>query len=248
MSTRDRLPAAPPAAFVTTHWTRVLQARGDTPEARAALSELSEAYWVPIFRYLCREGHTEDAARELTQEFFARLLARRGLDTVKPGLGRFRSFLLGALKHFLGDMRDRKQAAKRGGGQTTESLDAATDTSIAADVPDPAEPPPDTFFDRQWALTIMDRALAALESERKTAGKLEHFKTLKPWLVGETDALPQVEVARLLGLNEGAVKVAIHRLWKRFRELVRAEIGQTVGDPNQVDEELRYLVEVLAST
>jgi RNA polymerase sigma factor (sigma-70 family) len=247
MSTHDRPSAALPAAFVTTHWTKVLQARGDTPEALAALSELCEAYWSPIFRFLCREGRTEDAARELTQEFFARLLARRGLDTVKPGLGRFRSFLLGALKHFLGDMRDREQAAKRGGGQGTESLDVATDTADAAQWPDPAAPLPDTFFDRQWALTIMDRALATLEAEFKTIGKPEHFKTLKPWLVGETEALPQAEVARRLGLNEGAVKVAIHRLRRRFRELVKAEISQTVDDPGQVDEELRYLVDVLAS-
>jgi RNA polymerase sigma factor (sigma-70 family) len=247
MSAHDHPSPPPHAAFVTTHWTRVLQARGDTPEARTALSELCEAYWAPIFRFLCREGRTEDAARELTQEFFAGLLARHGLDTVEPGRGRFRSFLLGALKHFLADRRDREHAAKRGGGQAPESLDASADTSIIAQVPDPAGPPPDTFFDRQWALTIMARALAALEAEFQTAGKEEHFKALKPWLVGETEALPQAEAARHLGLNEGAVKVAIHRLRRRFRELVKCEISRTVDDGNHAEEELRYLVDVLSS-
>ena len=241
--------AQPPSAFAPTRWTLVLCARGDSSEARAALSELCEAYWTPIFRFLCREGRDEDDARELTQEFFAQLLAKRGLETAEPSRGRFRSFLLGALKHFLSHVREKERAAKRGGGRVLESLDAATgtDTSMSLQVPDLTSPPPDKFFDRQWALALMDRALAVLESEFKSAGKADQFAALKPWLVGESTVLSQAEAARRLELNEGAVKVAIHRLRKRFRELIRSEITQTVDDSAQVEEELRYLVEVLSA-
>jgi RNA polymerase sigma-70 factor (ECF subfamily) len=224
-----------------------LRARGDSPKARAALGELCEAYWTPVFRFLRGEGRDEDTARELTQEFFARLLQRDGLGTVEPGRGRFRSFLLGAVKHFLADMRDHEQRLKRGGGQTLEPVATETDTSPGLQIADPSAAPSDTFFDRQWALALMDRALRTVAEEFKSAGKQDQFDALKPWLVGETAALSQADAAHQLSLNEGAVKVAIHRLRKRFREIVRAEIGQTVEGAAQVDEELRYLVEVLAS-
>ena len=232
--------------FAPTRWTLVLRARGETPEARAALSELCEAYYQPVFRFLRREGRDEDTARELTQEFFARLLTTGGFDTVRPGRGRFRSFVLGAVKHFLGDVRDRERAAKRGGGQKLESLDAGSDTDTSLPVAAHALPAPDTFFDRQWALALMERALVAVEEDFKAAGNMEQFAVLKPWLVGETDALPQTEAARRLGLSEGAVKVAIHRLRKRFREALKTEIVQTIEDAAQVDDELRYLVQVLS--
>lgn len=224
-----------------------MRARGDSPKARAALGELCEAYWTPVFRFLRGEGRDEDTARELTQEFFARLLQRDGLGTVEPGRGRFRSFLLGAVKHFLADMRDHEQRLKRGGGQTLEPVATETDTSPGLQIADPSAAPSDTFFDRQWALALMDRALRTVAEEFKSAGKQDQFDALKPWLVGETAALSQADAAHQLSLNEGAVKVAIHRLRKRFREIVRAEIGQTVEGAAQVDEELRYLVEVLAS-
>jgi DNA-directed RNA polymerase specialized sigma24 family protein len=311
-----------PAAFVTTHWTRVLEARGDSLEAQAALSDLCAAYYAPVLAFLRRSGRDDDAARDLAQEFFARLLARRGLDTVEPGRGRFRSFLLGAVKHFLADQHDRAHAAKRGGGQTPLPLDVQStgDTthggggmnSAFLQVPDPAAVVPDTFFDRQWALTILERALAALAVEYETASKrsrqpeivaagilpavepgfqpggknAEHlagsvsseaaasssagpggkmppstsgrmpdataptkpsqFETLKPWLTGDTENLSQADAARRLDLNEGAVKVAIHRLRKCFRELVKAEIAQTVGNGADVQVELSYLLEVLS--
>ena len=235
-------------AFAPTRWTLVLRARGDSPEARAALSELCEAYWTPVFRFLRIEGRDEDTARELTQEFFARLLTRGGLDTVEPGRGRFRSFLLGAVKHFLADVRDHERRLKRGGGQALEPLVAETDTSPGLQIPDPSGTPPDTYFDRHWALALMDRALNAVADEFKAAGKQEQIDALKPWLVGETDALSPADAARRLGMNEGAVKVAIHRLRKRFRDAVRLEIAQTVPDSAHVDEELRYLIEVLATT
>jgi len=244
-----------PAAFVTTQWTRVLEARGDSPEAQAALGELCTAYYAPVLAFIRRGRRDEDAARDLTQEFFARLLARHGLDTVQPGRGRFRSFLLGAVKHFLADQRDRASAAKRGGGQTSLSLDASTgDTTHGGSgmnaalpqIADPTAAVPDAFFDRQWALTILDRALAALAAEHQATGKGEQFEALKPWLTGDTEQLSQAEAARRLDVNEGAVKVAIHRLRKRFRELVKAEIAQTVGADGDVQAELNYLLEVLS--
>ena len=238
----------PPAAFVTTQWTQVLAARGDSPEAQVALGDLCAAYYAPVLAFLRRSGRDEDAARELAQEFFARLLARRGLDTVESGSGRFRSFLLGAVKHFLADQFDRSRAAKRGSGQEPLPLDAgsAGDTTVALQIPDPAATVPDTFFDRQWALTILDRALAALAAELQADGKSAQFEALKPWLTGDSEKLSQAEVARQLNLNEGAVKVAIHRLRKRFRELVKAEIARTVGDGVDVQGELNYLLEVLS--
>jgi DNA-directed RNA polymerase specialized sigma24 family protein len=236
-----------PLAFVATRWTLVLRARGDTPEARAALGELCEAYWMPVFRFLRREGRDEDAARELTQEFFARLLAGPGLAGADADRGRFRSFLLGALKHFLGDWRDHQLAAKRGGGQVPEPLLAPTDTSPGLDVAAPAGSILMTYFDRQWAYTVMERALSAVEREFADSGSRQQFEMLKPWLVGDSTLLSQASVARQMALSEGAVKVAVHRLRKRFRQLVRAEVAQTVPAAADVDEELRYLVEVLAA-
>lgn len=237
-----------PAAFVTTQWTRVLAARGDSPEAQAALGDLCAAYYAPVLAFLRRGGRDEDAARDLTQEFFGRLLARRGLDTVEPGRGRFRSFLLGAVKHFLADQSDRSRALKRGHGQEHVPLDAhpSGDTTVSLQIPDPAAPVPDTFFDRQWALTILDRALAALAAEHQVAGKGPQFETLKPWLTGDAENLSQAEAAGRLDMNEGAVKVAIHRLRKRFRELVKAEIAQTVDESADVQTELNYLLEALS--
>jgi RNA polymerase sigma factor (sigma-70 family) len=236
--------------FAPTRWTLVLRARGESPEAQKALSELCEAYYQPVFRFLRRGCRDEDTARELTQEFFARLLSRHVLDSAEPGRGRFRSFLLGVVKHFLSDLRDHDHAAKRGGGQAPISISAGTagETTTEVQIPDPTGPPPDSAFDQDWAATLVDRAVQVLASESVSGGKQEQFTTLKPWLLGEVPSLSQAEAARQLGMSEGAVKVAIHRLRKRFRELVKTEIGQTVGDPAQVQDELRYLIEVLSQS
>ena len=233
-----------------TRWTMVLRARGNSPEARAALGALCETYWQPVFRFLRRSGRDEDAARELTQDFCARLLAGNPLANVDPRRGRFRSFLLGALKHFLADLRDRESRQKRGGGTSHEPLQASADTesSLTLEPADPGSIPADEVFDRQWALAVIDHALRQLEAELAQGGKREQFDLLKPWLVGEPAALSQAEAAARMGVSEGALKVAIHRLRKRFREFVRSEIAQTVDDPAAVQEELRYLVEVLART
>jgi RNA polymerase sigma-70 factor (ECF subfamily) len=231
-----------------TRWTLVLGARGESPVGQSALSELCEAYYAPVLTFIRQSGRQDEAARDLTQEFFARLLAGRGLDTVQQGRGRFRSFLLGAVKHFLADQHDRAQAAKRGGGQTVVSIEAGTGTGTTTElqIPDPAGPVPDTVFDRQWAVTLVERALDVLSAELASVRKAEQFDTLKPWLLGELDTLSQADAARQLGLTEGAAKVAIHRLRKRFRALVKAEIAQTVNDAAQVQDELRYLLEVLS--
>lgn len=238
----------PPPAFVTTQWTRVLEARGDSPEAQAALSDLCAAYYAPVLAFLRRSQRDEDTARDLTQEFFTRLLARHGLDTVERGRGRFRSFLLGAVKHFLADQHDRAHAAKRGGGHVLLPLSCGTDTTAGLQIPDPAAPVPDAFFDRQWALTLVERALAALAAEFADTDQRQQFEALKPWLLGDLQTQSQADTARRLGLSEGAVKVAIHRLRKRFRELVKAEIAQTVGDAASIQDELRYLLEVLSNS
>ncbi len=231
-----------------TRWTLVLRARGESAAARVALSELCEDYYCPVLAFIRGSGRDEDAARELAQEFFARVLAGHRLDTVDPNRGRFRSFLLGAVKHFLADQHDRAQAAKRGAGQTPISIqaNAATHTSAELQIPDPSGPPPDWLFDRHWAQTLVERAINQLANEFTAANKAEQFQALKPWLLGNVEALSQAETARSLGLTEGAIKVAIHRLRKRFRELVKAEISQTVTDAAQVHDELKYLVEVLA--
>ena len=235
-----------PPLFATTRWTLVLRARGETPEARKALGELCEAYWDPVFRFLRREGRSEDAARELTQEFFARLLARAGMELADPARGLFRSYLLGAVKHFLSDLREREGRQKRGGGETPESLDApAPGASTPRELADPVTLPDDALFDRAWAMAVMQRAVRALEAEHEAAGKKAQFEALQGWLGGAGADCSQSEAARRLGMSEGAVKVAVHRLRKRLRELIRAEIEQTVPDAAGVDEELRYLIEVL---
>jgi len=223
----------------------VLEARGDSPAARAALSDLCAAYYAPVFAFVRRNVPDEDAARDLTQEFFARLLAGQGFATVDPQRGRFRSFLLGAVKHFLAGMHRHAHRLKRGGGQPLEPIDPGTDTSPRLQLADLNAPSPDREFDRKWAMTLLARALATLAQEHEAAGKADHFEALKPWLTGDSESISQAEAAARLGLNEGAVKVAIHRLRRRFRQVIKEEISQTVSDCAQVDLELHCLLEAL---
>lgn len=225
------------SSFHDTRWTLVSRSRGSDTQASAALSELCEAYYAPVVAFLRREGREEDAARELAHDFFAKLLAGGAIEGAKPERGRFRSYLLGALKHFAADQRDKAIAAKRGGG-----LDHAEMNDEMADA---AADMPDAEFDRQWALTVLARSLSRLEAELASEGKTAHFDALKPWLTAESDATPQVVAAEKLGLSIEAVKVAIHRLRKRFREAVKAEIAQTVSDAGDVREELDALMQAL---
>ena len=235
------------AAFRTTRWTMVLRARGDGPESRAALGELCEAYWTPVFRFLRREGRSEDDSRELAQEFFTRLLSGGGIGQADPEKGRFRSYLLGALKHFLAERKRKEGRQKRGGNAVLVSIEAGgTDTSPGIPIEDPTGPVSDAWFDREWALAVMDRGLSAVRAACEESGKGKQFDVLKPWLVGDTSNLSQTDAGSELGMTTNAIKVSIHRLRKSFREAVQAEIAQTVTDPDEIAEELSYLVEVLS--
>lgn len=245
MTSNDSTTRPAAATFVTTRWTRVLEARGDSAEAKQALSDLCAAYYAPVFAFVRRSAPDEDSARDLTQEFFARLLARGGIANVDPQRGRFRSFLLGAVKHFLSDMRDHDRRLKRGAGQANESLDAVAETASSLESPDSKAAPPDREFDRKWALTVLGRALAAMAEEYKDAGKSEHFEALKPWLTGDHENISQAEAARQLEMNEGAVKVAIHRLRRRLRDVIKNEISQTVKNRADIDLEMHDLLEAL---
>lgn len=228
--------------FAATRWTLVAQARGSDDAGRAALSELCTAYYEPVITFLRSEGRTDDAARELAHGFFARILAGGGLRGADPAQGRFRSYLLGAVKHFLRDERAKAGAGKRGGGTETIPL---TDTASGLGEPDDSTAAAERAYDRQWALTVIARALDAVAAELTSLGKAEQFEVLKPWITGHT-ATPQSEAAARLGMSEGAVKVAIHRLRQRFREEVKAEIAQTIPAGDDPDAELRHLIAVLA--
>lgn len=239
------------AAFATTRWTVVLGAARGTDAARAevALEQLCRTYWRPIYTYVRRQGHASHDAQDLTQEFFGRLLAGPGLSGVDPARGRFRSFLLASLKHFLANEWDKVRALKRGGGVRIVPLDAAAtggDTeaspSLTSAAPDRS---PEAAYDRQWALAVLDRVLSRLEAEHRSAGKGEFFAALRPTLTADRTALPYAVLGRQLGLTEGAVKVAVHRLRQRYRVLLREEIADTVERPDQVDQELRDLFAAL---
>jgi DNA-directed RNA polymerase specialized sigma24 family protein len=228
--------------FHHTRWTLVLRARGEGAEAKAALSDLCAAYYVPVVAFLLRDGRGEDVAREKAHAFFASVLAG-GVGAPEPGRGRFRSYLLGALKHFLSNQRDAALAQKRGGG--AEHVPLATETDTSPGLPVPGSKDDALAFDREWAFTVIARALAALEAEH--AGKAGHFAVLKPWLDGGGEELSQADAARALGMTENAVKVAIHRLRVRFRELIRAEVAATVNDPGEVADELRHLIAIASA-
>ena len=232
-----------PEKFAATRWTLVARASGDDPAAQAALSELCAAYYAPVIAFLRARGRDADTARELAHAFFEKVLAGGALSGADPTRGRFRSYLLGAVKHFLADQYDRAQTAKRGSGAAPLPLDAhPTDApGLAA----PARPEDERAFDRQWALTLIARALEITGAELRDAGKAKHFAVLKPWITGGGEPFPQAAAAQQLGLSEGAVKVAIHRLRQRFREAVKAEIAQTVPTPADIDDELRHLLAVL---
>ena len=173
--------------FHTTRWTLVRHATGHSPEGRQALVDLCTAYYKPVVAFIRREGSEEDAARDLAHDFFRQLLERPSLHGANQTEGRFRNYLLGAIKHFLAHARERGNRLKRGGGAIAVPLDAGTDTSPGVALADHNELPPDRFFDRQWALAVLERAFAALERERKAAGKDAEFARLKPWLTGDAD-------------------------------------------------------------
>jgi len=234
------------SVFVTTRWSVVLTAgRRDTTRARAALESLCQTYWYPLYAYVRRRGHSPEDARDLTQEFFVRLLVRESLANADPDRGKFRSFILGAMNYFLADERAKLQTQKRGGGQKILSLDLmAAEQRFDLEPADNATP--DKSFDKQWAAALLNEVLNRLEDAYRRDGKMSLFMELKQTLMGTRESQPYAVLAKRLSMNEGAVRAAVHRLRKRYRELLRGEIANTVSSLEEVNEELRYLFKISA--
>jgi RNA polymerase sigma-70 factor (ECF subfamily) len=232
--------------FVTTQWSVVLDAaRSDTTRAQAALEKLCRTYWYPLYAYVRRRGHPAPDAQDLTQAFFARLLEHNWVGAADRERGRFRTFLLTAMSRFLSDEWDRLRAQKRGGGVV--HVPVQLDTAETRYGHEPADDDtPEQCFERRWALTLLETVLQRLRVEYERAGKSELFATLNSSLVGGLESQPYAELAAQLGMNEGAVKVAVHRLRKRYRHLLRAEIAQTTAGTEDMEDELRHLFAVLA--
>ncbi len=243
MTSEHTTPAssAPGDIFATTHWTVVLAAgKRHTPQADRALGELCRSYWFPLYAYVRRRGHHKEDAEDLVQEFFARFLRKNFPENLAGEKGKFRAFLLASLKHFLANEWDKSQAQKRGGGAAHLSLDwqtADTKFQVAAT----NEPSPDKVFDREWALALLAKVIERLQTECETDGKTKLFGQLKIFLTAGKGALSHAGAAQNLGMDETAVRVAVHRLRKRYRVLLREEISQTLADAADVDEEMRAL-------
>src|SRR5262245_43210898 len=238
-------PQSEPAAFATTHWSVVLAAREpDVSQAAAALEKLCRTYWYPLYAYVRRKGHDVHDAQDLTQEFFARLLARNYLSVADRNKGKFRSFLLGALEHFLAREWTKAHAQKRGGGRSHLSLDERDVENRYL-----LEPSHDLtakkMFDRNWAITVLDQAMAQLRDECLSNKKGDLLNKVECLLSGEKGEASYAEVAAELNMTEGAIKMAVLRLRRRYGELIRAEIGQTVTTPEDAQEELQFLFRTL---
>jgi RNA polymerase sigma factor (sigma-70 family) len=238
-------PTGNPDRFSTTHWSLLARAADKAdPLSPAALETLCRRYWFPLYAFVRREGHGEHDAQDLTQAFFAQVLEKNGLNDLDPRRGRFRSYLLAALKHFLSNARDFAKAAKRGGGKTILSLDF--DQAEARYALDSASfLTPEKVFHRRWALETLQAVLRRLREEWIALGKREFFAAVEDWITGDEPARTHAEVAAQLHMTEGAVKTAVHRLRRRYRELLREEIAETVADPSSVDEEIRDLFAAL---
>jgi RNA polymerase sigma-70 factor (ECF subfamily) len=231
--------------FETTHWSTVLAAGGQsTTRSREALAALCETYWYPLYAYLRRQGHSAEDAEDLTQGFFARVIEKGVLQVASPERGRFRSFLLASLKHYVANEQDHARALKRGGSFSPLSLEFESARGRYSMEPHDASTP-ETLFDRRWALTVLDRVMGELRAEFRQRGKEEVFERLKVNLIGEESPFSYRETASKFGMSEDAVRVAVHRLRRRFGELLRAEIAQTVTTDDEVEEEIHYLIRAL---
>lgn len=227
--------------FATTHWSLVVAAAGDSDPARSALSELCETYWYPLYAFARRTGSDVEEARDLTQGFFAELLAKGYLAQADHERGRFRTFLLTSFRHFRSKERDRAHAAKRGGPLPTLSLDfTAGEQSYVAEPR--ASGTPEQLFEKRWALTLLERTLDDVRREYTDSGKSQLFGLLEPTLIGDSPAASYAEIGKRIDMTEAAVKVAAHRLRRRYRDRLRATVAATVADPSKVDDELKHLV------
>jgi RNA polymerase sigma-70 factor (ECF subfamily) len=229
------------AAFHTTRWTRVCLAKADSEDGRRALADLCDAYYEPVVAYLRCELRDTDAAREMSHAFFAQMLSGGTISAAERERGRFRSYLLGAVKHFLAHQREAAQRLKRGAGAEAASLDD-TEAQVVADA---RLPTPDTAFDRQWALTLLGRALGDLQRECELEGKVAVFEKLQPWLTGDAAHGDQLELAAALGMNLNSLKSQIHRLKSRFRALVKEQIAATLNEGGSIEEEMTVLFAAL---
>jgi RNA polymerase sigma factor (sigma-70 family) len=232
--------------FAATRWTLVLSAARGSMSAHAAgaMAELCGIYWYPLYAFLRRRGYNADEAEDLTQEFFARLLAKKGLARVDREKGKFRSFLLASMKHFLANEWDRARAQKRGGGQLVVPLDGLS--AAARYGLEPAHNvTPERLFERQWALAVLERVLARLQAEYLANGKQALFDALEGFLTASSKTATYAEIGAALGMTETAVKVAAHRMRRRYRDLLREEIAHTVAGPDEIDDEIRYLLSCL---
>lgn len=243
MTSTEHTPSTAPQGdvFATTRWTVVLAAgRKSSPRSDGALAELCQQYWYPLYAYVRRRVNSREDAEDLTQGFFASFLAKNYLEGLAAERGKFRAFLLAALKHFLANEWDKAGRQKRGGGIQHLSLDwQQADERFHFEPPDHATP--DRLFDREWALALLEQVIQRLQAECAAEGRAELFSQARGYLMVGEAAIPYAEAAAKLGMDEGAVRVAVHRLRKRYRELLREEIAQTVNNPAQVSEELRSL-------
>jgi RNA polymerase sigma-70 factor (ECF subfamily) len=240
-----REPASGTGRFHTTRWTQVAAAKQSSTEGRDALQALCAAYYSPVLVFLRREGRDLDAARELAHEFFERVLEGEAIEGADRARGRFRSYLLGAVKHFLGHRREAEQRLRRGGGVKPLSIEMELEDAPALAIADEENLPPDAAFDRQWALTVLSRALHLLRQECEADGHGQLFDQLQPWLTGEAGHGDQAVLGAALGMNANSLKSAVRRFKQRFRALVKAEIGFTLDEGVSVEEEMNALFAAL---
>ena len=232
--------------FATTHWSVVLAAgKSSSPQHEQALSTLCQTYWFPLYAYLRRRGYDTHQAEDYTQGFFADILEKHDLRAADPERGRFRSFLLATLKHFLSDERDHAHAQKRGGGRKLLSLDfQEAESQYHLEPADRLSP--EKLFEKSWALTVLEKTMVSLRADSARRGKEDVFDHLKVYLTTEKDEIPYRDMATELDMTEGSIRVAVHRLRRQYRKLLRDEIAQTVADEDQIDEEMGCLFAALA--
>jgi RNA polymerase sigma-70 factor (ECF subfamily) len=237
-----------PDWFATTHWSVILQAVApDSPQAKQALEKLCRAYWLPLYTYIRRQGYAPHDAQDLTQGFFVRLLRTDSFAAVAPDKGKFRTFLLVALRHFLSDERDRERAGKRGGGQAIISIDENDAEQRYLQMP-VVDPEPEKSFDRRWALSLLEAAMGRLQREYHGSGRAELFEVLKGYLSSEARPGKYDALAPRLGMSANALGVAVRRLRQRYRECIRFELAETVASLQELDQEMNYLFTLLTTS
>jgi RNA polymerase sigma-70 factor (ECF subfamily) len=233
-----------PTAFTTTHWSVVLEAQGESPAAQEALEKLCRMYWRPIYGLVRRQGARTEDAEDLTQGFFALLLERKDLNSVRKEKGRLRSYLLASVKHFLADESRHAMAVKRGKGQRLIPLDEIRERE-RIDVERSDRLTADQIYERRWAFTVLEQVMARLRDEYRSAGNLRFFDQMKKMLMDEPDRPSQAQIAREFDMTENAVKQAFYRFRQRYQALLREEIAHTVATPSDIEDELRHLIAVV---